>query len=427
MRPGEALVSQWPRMRAAVASHSAGAVADQALVSLASFLSTAIVGRFCGDHELGVYSLAVSIFWLAAGIPNSMVWMPYTARGTKLTPERRRTFAGSALVHALAIAAVFAAVALMTAMLPIGRWTGNEWLRPMCLALAPFLLLMTVREHARRFNLSHLQTGELLALDGPIAACQLALLFLLATQGRLSAVTALLASATSSAIVFVWLFRRRNQFAFDRKRAALHWSHNQFFGRWLLVVSLMWLVGDSSYRWLVAGLHGTAALGQFAAAQNIVLALNPVLLTVTNLTQSLSVKCLAAGGRDELKVKAIRGTMQLAVVSGVALLAVAIMGGPMVRFVFGETYQGLASVVATLCLGMFARIVTIPVDSAIVALKRGRMLVAAATLRMIVIVGAGVPLIAYSGLDGVGYAMAASAASGGLLLWWSLLRGGDHA
>jgi O-antigen/teichoic acid export membrane protein len=117
----------------------------------------------------------------------------------------------------------------------------------------------------------------------------------------------------------------------------------------------------------------------------------------------------------------------LAVWSGTALLAVALVGGPLVQFVFGEPYHGLGTVVATLCLGMFARIVTMPVDSAIVALKRGRLLVAAGALRLIVIVGVGVPLVAFTGLDGVGYAMAASAASGGVLQWWSLLRGGNHA
>jgi O-antigen/teichoic acid export membrane protein len=119
--------------------------------------------------------------------------------------------------------------------------------------------------------------------------------------------------------------------------------------------------------------------------------------------------------------------LQLAVCSGAALLGVALVGGRLVEIVFGEPYHGLGSVVATLCLGMFARIVAMPVDSAIVALKRGRLLVAAAALRLIVILGAGIPLVAYCGLDGVGYAMAASAASGGMLQWWSLLRGGDHA
>jgi O-antigen/teichoic acid export membrane protein len=427
LRHGEALVSPRTWLRLPNFSHGVGVIVDQGVVSLASFLTTAIVGRFCGDHELGVFSLAVSSFWLAAGIPNSLVWTPYTARGLRLTADRQKAFAGSALIHATVIGIGFAVASIAFAVLPHERWSGSEWLGPMCLALAPLLLFMTIREHVRRYNLAHLRSGDLLSLDVPIAICQLALLVGLVTIGRLSAVTALLAIAASSALTIAWLIRRQDQFTFDRARTALHWFHNQLFGRWLLVVSLMWLVGDSSYRWLVAWLHGTSSLGQFAAAQNIVLVLNPILLTVTNLTQSLSVKWLADGGHAELRTKTTRTTLLLAVWSGAALLGVALVGGPLVQTVFGESYHGLGSVVATLCLGMFARIVAMPADSAIVALKRGRVLVSAAMLRLIVIVGAGAPLIAATGLDGVGYAMAASAASGGVLQWWSLLRGGNHA
>jgi O-antigen/teichoic acid export membrane protein len=355
------------------------------------------------------------------------VWTPYTARGLRLPADRRKAFAASALIHSSLIAATFGFLCALGWHIPFERWTGNDWLAPMCLALAPFFVLMTVREHTRRFHLAHLQAQDLLVLDAPIAILQLLLLWALVQMGQLSGVTALLAVAASCGLTVVWLVRNRERFAFGRSRTALHWSHNLRFGRWLLVVSLMWLIGDSSYRWLVAGLHGTAALGQFAAAQNIVLMLNPVLLTVTNLTQSLSVKWLAEGGLKNLRSKTTRGTLLLAVWSGAALLAVALVGGPLVELVFGPAYHGLGGVVSTLCLGMFARIVTMPVDSAIVALKRGRILVAAAALRLVAIVGGGMQLIGTLGLEGVGYAMAASALCGGALEWWSLLRGGDHA
>jgi O-antigen/teichoic acid export membrane protein len=322
---------------------------------------------------------------------------------------------------------VFAAASIALALLPHDRWFGNKWLGPMCLALAPILLFMTIREHVRRYTLAHLRTGDLLALDVPIAVCQLSVLFALVTIGRLSAVTALLAIAASSALTIAWLIRRQDQFTFDRARTAMHWTHNQLFGRWLLVVSLMWLVGDSSYRWLVAWLHGTASLGQFAAAQNIVLALNPVLITVTNLTQSHAVKWLTADGRAGLLSKTTRITLVLAVWSGAALLMVAVVGGPLVKFLFGNGYDGLGGVVASLCLGMFARIVAMPVESAVVAMKHGQILVCAAGLRLAVLICAGVPMIAFIGLAGVGYAMAISSLANAILLWTNLMMKIRHA
>jgi O-antigen/teichoic acid export membrane protein len=404
-----------------------GVTADQAVVSLSSFLATVIVGRVCGQHELGVYGLAVSIFWLAAGIPNALVWTPYMARAARLPASRRATFAGSALLHAAAIALVLAGVLLLFPLVPDSFLAGNTWFAPMCVALAPFTVMMLLREHIRRFNLAHLQFKDLLAIDVPIGAVQLTLLLSLAYAGALSAASAMWAIALSCGAAIVWLTRARNRFRFDIELATLHWSHNQRFGRWLVCVSLMWLVGDASYRWLVLMLHGTEVLGQFSAAQNIVLLLNPVVLSVTNLTQATSANRLAKGGVSALRQMAVRSTLLFATWSGAALSVLAAIGGPLVEMIFGETFSGLGAVVATLCLGMFARIVAMPVDGAVIALRRGRLLVVAEAVRLATILAAGVPLIAWRGLEGVGYAMALSAAAGAVVAWWAVCQEVDHA
>jgi Na+-driven multidrug efflux pump len=184
-----------------------GVVADQAVVSLSSFLATVIVGRACGQHELGVYGLAVSIFWLVAGIPNSLVWTPYTSRVARLPAARRAAFAGSALVHCAATALLLAGVILSLGLLPISSLFGNEWFGPMCVALAPFTVMMLLREHVRRFNLAHLQTRDLLAIDVPTGIVQLVLLLAIVYFGTLTAASAMGAIAISCGAAVVWLFR----------------------------------------------------------------------------------------------------------------------------------------------------------------------------------------------------------------------------
>ena len=274
-------------------------------------------------------------------------------------------------------------------------------------------------------NLAHFQIRDLLAVDVPIAVIQLAVLWLLADFGLLSATTALLAIAAASGVAVVWLVRERAQFRFDRARSAVHWSHNQRFGRWLLIVSLMWLVGDSSYRWLVAWLHGTESLGQFSAAQNIVLVLNPLVLTVTNLTQALSVNWFADGGITALREKVGRCTLLLAIWSGAAC-CLAALGGPLVNFIFGDGYAGLGPVVATLCLGMFARIVAMPIDGAMIALQaaldggRGGSAACDDCRRR-----------ALDLLAGIGRCWLCDGhkrcSPGAIVQWWPMLQGGDDA
>lgn len=403
-------------------AHGFWVAGDQAVVSLANFLSTVIVGRTCGQEEMGIYGLAVSIFWLAAGIPNALVWTPYTSRAAGLSPRRRAIFAGSVTSHALGVAAVFAAMLLLLSLLPTLGLVRNDWFAAMCVALVPFTIMMMLREHIRRINLAELASRELIAIDLPIAVLQLSLLLGLAKFGKLTAATALVAVAIASCVAIVWLVWNREKFTFRRRHAAIHWSHNQQFGRWLLFVSLAWLLGDSSYRWLVGSIHGLAALGQFAAAQSIVLAINPLLLTVNNLAQALSANAFASGGRTELRRAALRGTLIILVAAGAAFACLAAIGGPLVEFVFGPKFAGLGGAVAAISLGMFAGSLQLPIDAAMVALRRGRAMVITAGVKLALALGAGAPFIAWYGLEGVGYAMAVSSFVAFAMQWCFFLQ-----
>ena len=420
----------WPRRRAGggALSHGAWVVGDQAVVSLVSFLATVIVGRTCGQFEMGVYGLAVSVFWLAAGIPNSLVWTPYTSRAAKLSTSRRAVYAGSVTFHSLTIAVAIAGVLIVLGigalLSPLGTLRGNTWFAPMCFALAPFVVFMVLREHVRRLNLADLRTRDLLAFDAPIAVVQLTLLLLLAQAGKLSATTALVAIAAACSLTVVWIARHRDRFRFRARRAAMHWSYNQQFGRWLLVVSIAWLLGDASYRWLVGSIQGMEALGRFAAAQSIVLVFNPLLLTANNLAQAFSARAFACGGAAELRRIALHATALIAVGAGLAFGCLAIMGGVAVRVIFGPEYSGLGSVVAALCLGMFAHSLLVPIEGAMVALRQGRGMLAAGLVRLVVVAGAGAPLIWWRGLEGVGYAMALSSAAAAAVQWSMFLRSG---
>ncbi|HEY4235257.1 MAG TPA: lipopolysaccharide biosynthesis protein [Lacipirellulaceae bacterium] len=413
-----------PRISAARAEWMQGiwVVADQAVVSLASFLALVVVGRTCSQADLGVYGLAVYTLWLAVGIPNALVWVPYTARAARLSQGRRRFFAGSATIHVAVVAFVLAGSCLAAAAVAYFTSSASPWIAPMCLALAPFSLMMIAREHARRLNLADLRVQDLLRIDVPNAVLQMLLLLALARFGMLTATTALLAVALACANTFSWFYRNLDRFEFHTGRALLHWGYNRKFGLWLLVVAVAWLVGESSGRWMVGLLYGRDMLGQFVAAQGIVMAINPLLLTINNLAQSMSSHGYARGGAAELRRMAVRGTLYIALGTGAALICLAMIGGPAVHFFFGDKYIGLGHVVTSLCLGMFARMLVMPIEAAMVALQYGRTMLVAAILRLLLIVGCGVPLIWWIGLEGVGYAMAISAVGAGVVQWYTFLQ-----
>jgi O-antigen/teichoic acid export membrane protein len=413
-----------PRLRAGSTEWLQGlwVVADQAIVSLASFLALVVVGRTCSQADLGVYGLAVYTLWLVVGIPNALVWIPYTARAPRLSESRRRLFAGSATIHVGVVAIGLAAICVVAAGVAYYAAPDSPWIAPMCLALAPFSLMMIAREHARRLNLADLHVQDLLRIDIPNAVLQMLLLLGLARLGMLTATTALLAIAFACANTFTWFYRHLDRFEFHPKRSLLHWGYNQKFGRWVLVVAVAWLIGESSGRWMVGLFYGRDMLGQFVAAQGIVMAINPLLLTINNLAQAMSSHGYARGGAPQLRRMAIRGTLMIAAGTGAALLCLAMIGGAAVHFFFGEKYIGLGPVVTTLCLGMFARMLVMPIEAAMVALQFGRTMLVAAVIRLLLIIGCGVPLIWWRGLEGVGYAMAISAVGAALVQWYVFLQ-----
>ena len=212
---------------------------------------------------------------------------------------------------------------------------------------------------------------------------QMLLLLALARLGMLTATTALLAVALACANTFTWYYRNRDRFQFHASRALLHWGYNQKFGLWLLIVAVAWLVGESSGRWMVGLLYGRDMLGQFVAAQGIVMAINPLLLTINNLAQARSSHGYARGGACELRRMAVRGTLLISLGTGAALICLAMIGGPAVHFFFGDKYIGLGPVVTSLCLGMFARMLVMPIEAAMVALQYGRTMLVAAIVRLL--------------------------------------------
>jgi O-antigen/teichoic acid export membrane protein len=397
-------------------------VCDQAIVSLASFVATVIVGRACGREELGIYVLATTMFWLLAGIPNALAWTPFTARAPRMSSGRRAGYCGSVTIHTVLLTTILAAIFLVAGLLPEAWFGPSRWFSAMCLALVPFTLMMTLREHVRRLCMSQVAARDLLLLDGPIAMAQVALLLLLAHWGRLTATTALVAIAATCLISIVWLVGHRANFEFRSRRAAVHWSYNLQFGRWLLAHSIVWLLADSMYRWIVGWQHGLDGLGRFASAQAVVLFINPLLLTATNFGRALSANRLAAGGIEDLRRFTVQATLVLTLTAGIAFLALAMVGGPLVRLIFGDQYAGLGAVVATLCLGMLVRIAGLPVDASLAALRHGKAMFVAILVQLAVIIVAGIPLIARCGLTGVGYTMALAYGATAIVQWHTFLR-----
>lgn len=401
------------------------AICDQAAVSLASFVATVIVGRICSPEELGVFTLAVGGFWLIVGFPNALVWIPYTSRAPRMKEKRQARYSGSVLIHLgvmmLLVAGTLGACAF--AVPEISQLLGYELPHQdqfftVCLAMIPFALLMMVREHVRRVLTAHLRMKEMFLVDLPIACVQIGLLWTLAHWGKLSAETALLAIAAACSLSVFSLLIRHGETSFRGRSTWLHFAYNFHFGRWLIVGSIAWMLSENSFRWLMVSFHGRAALGQMAAALSIVLLVNPLLVSICNFARAVMANRLAELGPSGMRALVRRSSFGMAIVFGLAFTILAIFGGSFVTVLYGDEYAGQQWVVASLCLAMFFRALTVPVDAALMAVRSGRELAIASVVQLLLAISFGLPLVYSYGGVGVGIALAVSCCGSLLARWY---------
>ena len=129
------------------------AIFDQAAVSGTNFLTVVLVGRACGQEELGYYSLGVTILVLLVSVQESLVTAPYTVFRERLRGWRRNEYAGRVLVQQ-GVLALLAAVGL-AAMVGLSGVVHRD----MTLIVAAVVPLVLLRDFCRRLGFAHGRIG----------------------------------------------------------------------------------------------------------------------------------------------------------------------------------------------------------------------------------------------------------------------------
>ena len=80
-------------------SHVNWALADQAVVSSANFLTGILVARFAGIEEYGVYVLAWVVLEIVQSFQDSLVILPMMSIGPKHADAEKPAFFGAVIVQ----------------------------------------------------------------------------------------------------------------------------------------------------------------------------------------------------------------------------------------------------------------------------------------------------------------------------------------
>jgi O-antigen/teichoic acid export membrane protein len=356
------------------------ALADQAVVSAASFLTTVVIARWTIPNELGLYSIGITLLVSSLSIQESLISLPYAIQRHR-APGTPAEHAGSSLTQSTLLSG-FGIVVLAVTALALSASGAEPQLRAMTWTLAGVLPFACLREFARKFSLAHLHAGEALLLDSAVAAIQLAGLGLIGWTGRMSSVTACAAlgvACASSAIVWMWFSRRK--FAIRRDQVLKTTRQSWGLGKWLFAAQIT--VSAQAYMayWLLALLVDSTATGVFAACMSVVSFANPLITGLGNILTPRAVLAFKEGGRARLRRQAVRDSLLLGAAMTLFCVVVMFAGEDIMRLLYhGKEYEGQGRTVAVLAVALLASAVGFPASNALASMERPRAIVLAGSV-----------------------------------------------
>ena len=348
------------------------ALADQAVVSAASFLTTIIIGRCTDASQLGIYAIGISVLASAFTIQGQLILLPYAIQRHRPlgTPVEH---AGSSLALSGLLSALITIVLTMTALGLYADGAGPE-LMAITWALAGVMPFALLRDFFRRFAFTHFQMAYALTLDVAVAAIQICTLEWLGWTGRMSAVTACGALGVASGLALVGcLYLSRADFAIRIGQVRATMKQSWSLGKWLVVNQIMVQVQAYITYWLSLMIAGAAVTGAYTACMTVVAFANPLIYGLNNILTPKSVLAWKDGGGAGLRRQAIRDVLLLGAAIGPFCVLVLLAGEDVMRFLFhGREYEGYGHTVTILAFATLASALGSPAANALASMERAR-------------------------------------------------------
>jgi O-antigen/teichoic acid export membrane protein len=380
-------------------------LADQAVVSGTSFLTTLLIARSSDAGQLGVYAVGISLLLSLVAFQDSLILQPYTIQ--RYSPE------GTPAEHiggSLTLSALFSAGSML-ALIVIAMGFQEGASRPevvvMTLAVAGIAPFVLTREFARRVAFARLEIGRALLLDSAIAVVQLSTLGWLGASGRMSAPSACAALGGANAITAAaWLYYTRAEFAVRMRHLRTVFKQTWALGKWLLVGRITVQMQNYMTYWIAIVVAGSAVTGVYAACMSIVNFANPLIFALGNvLTPKLVIAWKDRGGPG-LWHEATRNTVLIAALMAAFSLAVFVGGERLMHFLYyGKEYEGLSHTLTILALAAFATTAGMPASLGLATMERPRAIVIVGIIAAVPSVGLIWVLMMEWGLLGAAYGL----------------------
>src|SRR5271169_4491437 len=220
---------------------------DQGVTSATNFLTGVFIGRICTKEDFGLYMLGSTLVLFAMSAQLWLISTPYMIVRPRLKGELQSRYAGSTLLHSVALSAL-AALILAAAGVPLVHGIGPKGLAGVVWVLVAVVSFILLREYARRVCFANLQIRAALLLDCGVAILQIGGLAFLARHALLSPASAYCVIGGACGLAGIWwLAVNRAAFVPRLKAAVSDFERNWAIGRWVCASGLLWAISTSSY------------------------------------------------------------------------------------------------------------------------------------------------------------------------------------
>ena len=327
------------------------AIADQLLVSGASFVTTLLVARFLGKEEFGRFVIAWLATLIVQNIQIALITTPVTTFAMREPPDRQPAYFGAVGVHqgifAVVTTALVYGLAVASARVVPG-WRLDAVAGP----LAVVVLIGQLTEILRRYFYLNERADISFLLDvaryGPQIALLAVLFLALPGQAGLGAVLGVMALSAllGGAVGLANLRRVEFDWVVVKAVALRHWK----FSRWLLGSTLITTAREILVSVSVGSLLGLTEVGVLRAVQQLVLIINVPLFVMHN-----TVPIHASRAYGELGFAGLVAYMKgfaaryFCFLCGILLL-IGAFGEPLLTLVYGQAYAGNGGLVTAFAL-----------------------------------------------------------------------------
>jgi O-antigen/teichoic acid export membrane protein len=329
--------------------HGFWGFADQALTSAVSLVTTLLAATAMDQTQFGGFVIALTAIYLLNAIQAGAVTRPHNLLGSVRVAEGYRRYTTTTTLLQLAFSggsAVLGVVAIVVASALAPNLVGS------LAALTVAAVAWQMQEFLRRVLYTEERGHDAFVNDVVSYGGQALLLAVLALAGLMTETSALLViAATSCAGVVLGFFQIRRSLTRAIDPAAMR--ENIAVGKWLAAAEAGHWTSTQIYFYVAAAMLGPAAAGAIRAVQVLVGPLRMFLMFLYSILPVSFARARARDGAGALHREVIRAYAFVVPCLAAYCVTVAILAGPLLRFLYQEKYAAASGLVVLTSIQYF--------------------------------------------------------------------------